>query len=541
MRRLYSILAALALLLPVAAHPALAQQVPQEITVNALQGEPNNIDPNRSSFNTEAAVIRQVFEPLLRLDQNLVPQPAAAASYDVSPDGTVYTFHLRPDGRWSDGQPVTASQFEFSWKRILDPNLGAEYASFFVDAGIAGAADYNRGKTATPDNVGVRALDDLTLEVTLEKAFGPFPDIAALWVGVPERPDIVNANPTGWAQDPSTFIGNGMFKMDEWVHQDHITFSQNPYYVAHGIWPKPTLARITFLMGTSDAVDYAAYLNGERDWALVPDPNVQSVFNDPDLSQQMRTYNELTEFWLNMNNKMAPLDNPLVRRAFSKAIDRKALIRDIANGLGLPATGIIPPGMPGYVDGLGSEYDFDPASAQQLLAQAGFPNGQNFPKLKFNFATTAANQRRAEFLQAQLKQNLNVDIVLNAQEAKVEIQSFNNKQYELAYHGWGADYPDPQNWFYTLFGCTGGNNKVNYCNPQVDALVNRADVGSDLTDRLALYEQAQRIIVDDMPLVPLLVRGRMIVVKPYVQGFTTTAQDDFPGDFFLDQISIAAH
>src|SRR5579884_2384233 len=194
MRRLVTLVAAIVLLVPGGAYPALAQQPPQVLTVNFLQGEPDNIDPNRSSYDTEATVIRQVFEPLLRFDQNLQPQPAAASSYDVSPDGKTYTFHLRPDGRWSDGQPVTAQQFEFSWKRILDPSLGAEYASFFVDAGIVGADDYNSGKVANADNVGVHALDDLTLEIDLNQPFGPLPDLAALWVAAPERPDIVNAN-----------------------------------------------------------------------------------------------------------------------------------------------------------------------------------------------------------------------------------------------------------------------------------------------------------------------------------------------------------
>jgi oligopeptide transport system substrate-binding protein len=546
MRRLPYIVAVLALLVPAVSVPAHAQQQPQELTVNVLQGEPDNIDPNRSSFNTEAAVVRQVFEPLLRFDARLIPQPAAASSYEVSADGKTYTFHLRPDGRWSDGQPVTAAQFEFSWKRILDPALAAEYASFFTDAGIVGADDYNSGKVATPDNVGVRALDDLTLQIDLVRPFGPLPDLAALWVVVPERPDIVGAFPTSWAQDPSTYIGNGPFMMREWVHQDHITFVPNPQYVAHGPWPAPTLRTMTFLMGNNEAADFAAFLNGERDWALVPDANVQQVNNDPNLAQQARIYNELTEFWLDMNNSVPPLDNVLVRRSFSQAIDRKALIRDIANGVGLPAISLIPQGMPGYQEGLGSQWDFNPTSAQQLLAQAGYPNGQGFPKLKFNFASTQQNQRRAEFIQAQLKQNLNVTIELNSQEAKVEQASFKNKDYQLAYHGWGADYPDPQDWFSTLWGCKGGNNKTNYCNPRVDALVAQADSGTDLNERLALYAQAQQIIVDDMTLVPLLVRGRMVVIQPYIQGsdsgrLTITAQDDFPGDFFLDSVSIAPH
>lgn len=538
----YVLLSLALLLIPAFASPLHAQTQPQEITVN-LGGEPAHIDPNRSSFDIEAATIRQVFEPLLRFGPDLTPQPAAAESYDVAPDGRTYTFHLRPDGRWSDGQPVTASQFEYSWKRILDPSLGAEYASFYVDAGIVGAADYNSGKVATPDNVGVKALDDLTLQITLEQPFGPLPDLAALWVTVPERPDVVSANPDGWAGDPSTFIGNGPMMMTEWQHQDHITFKPNPYYVAHGMWPAPTVQTLTFLMVTDFTADYAAFLNGERDWTAqgVPDANVQQVLSDPDLSARSRLLNQLTTFWLDLNNTVPPLDNVLVRRAFSKAIDRTALIRDVLNGVGLTSTSIIPPGMPGYVDGLGKEWDFDPQAAQSLLSQAGYPNGQGFPKLTFNFATTSRNQRIAEFVQAQLKQNLNVDITLNSQEAKAEIQSFNAKNYQMAYHGWGADYPDPQDWFNTLFGCKGGNNKTNYCNAQVDQLIEQADKGTDLNGRAELYAQAQKTIVDDMTVVPLLYRGRLLVVQPYVQNMITTPQDEFPGDWFLDFVSIAPH
>jgi oligopeptide transport system substrate-binding protein len=546
MRRLFYLVAALALLVPAAVQPAMAQQQPQDLTINALQGEPDNIDPNRSSFATEAAVIRQVFQPLLRFDSRLTPQPAAASSYDVSPDGTVYTFHLRPDGRWSDGQPVTAQQFEYSWKRILDPKLAAEYASFFVDASIVGADDWNSGKVPNADNVGVHALDDLTLEIRLSHPFGPLPDLAALWVVSPLRSDIVDANPTGWTQDASTYIGNGPFMMTEWVHQDHISFVPNPQYVANGPWPVPTLQRVTFLMVTSGEADYAAYVNGERDWTLVPDSVVPVVRQDSELNAQARQYNELTSFWVHLNNAKQPLTDVRVRRALAKAVDRTALIRDIASGVGLPLTSILPPGMPGAQEGLGQELDFDPSGAQALLAEAGFPGGNGFPTLTYSFATTSANQRRAEFLQAQWKQNLNINVQLNSMESKAYQAAFKDKNYELAFGGWGADYPDPQDWFNTLFGCKGGNNKYNYCNPTFDSLVAQADSGTDLSERVGQYNQAQTILIQDAPVAPLFVRGRMVIIKPYVQmtdgsPLNITGQDDYPGDYFLDMVQIAPH
>src|SRR5262249_3381125 len=152
----------------------------QEITINALQGEPDNLDPNRSSFATEAAVIRQVFETLLVFDKDLKPVPGAAAGFDVSQDGKTYTFHLKPDARWSDGKPVTAKDWVYSFKRILDPATAAEYASFFSDAGIVGAADYAAGK-GNADALGIRAKDDQTLEIQLEKPSGYFTNLVALW------------------------------------------------------------------------------------------------------------------------------------------------------------------------------------------------------------------------------------------------------------------------------------------------------------------------------------------------------------------------
>jgi oligopeptide transport system substrate-binding protein len=508
---------------------------PQEITVNALQGEPDNLDPNRSVFATEAAVIRQVFEPLLVFDKDLKPVAGAASSYDVSPDGKTYTFHLRAGGKWSDGQPVTAKDFVYSFKRLLDPATASDYASFFTDAGVVGAADFNAGK-GTADAVGVKATDDNTLVIQLEAPSGYFPNLVALWVVAPVRQDIVEKNP-GWAQDPSTYIGNGAFKMSEWVHQDHITLVPNPNYAG----TKPALQKVTLLMVASAEADYAAYRNNERDWTLVPDADVKAVRADPQLSKEAVEYTELTTFWLVMNDTTKPLDNPLVRKAFAKAIDRDAMIRDVAAGIGQPATSMIPPGMPGYQADLGKDLNFDAAAAKDLLKQAGFADPTQFPELHFRFATTTANQSRAEFIQGQLKQNLGINIVLDSMETKAYQAAYKNKDFDLAWTGWGADYPDPQNFMTGLFACGASNNKYNYCNPQFDAAAAKGDSGTDLTVRLQAYAQAQQILVTDTPVAPLLYRGRMVLVKPWVQNLVITPKDDYPGLSFLTNISTAQH
>ncbi|GAC1314356.1 MAG: ABC transporter substrate-binding protein [Chloroflexota bacterium] len=532
-RRVLSFIAAFALVLPAAAQPVAAQSSAQELVANVLQGEPDTIDPNRASYGVEFSPIHQAFETLVKLDANLNVIPGAADRWELSPDGRTYTFYLRPDGRWSDGQPVRAQDFEFSYKRILDPNIAAEYASFLVDAGILGADDYNAGKVTDPNTVGIRAIDDLTLQIDLAAPFAPLPGVLTLTSLAPIRQDIVQANPSAWTQDPSTYIGNGPFMLSEWVHQDHMTFVPNPYY--HG--PGPFLQKLTFLMQTDQTAAYAAYVNGESDIVYVPDPQVAAVYADPTLSQQARQITELTTFWLQFNNAKAPLTNPLVRKAFARAIDRDALIRDIASGVGAPAVSIIPPGMPGYQADLGSDLSFNPQAAHELLGAAGYPDPSAFPNLTFTFATTSGNQRRAEFIQAQLQQNLGVSINLNSMESKAYQAAIKAKSYDMSYSGWGADYPDPQDWFNTLFGCKGGNNKTSYCNPDFDQLVARADTSSDMAQRLNLYGQAQMLLINDAPVAPLHIRGRLYLAKPYVQNFTPTAQDyAYAGDMFYDQI-----
>jgi oligopeptide transport system substrate-binding protein len=549
-RRFSNLLVALAaLIMPSAAQPVVGQQVPQEVRVNFLtQGEPASLDPTRASFTfaSEGSVVRQVFEPLLRFDDTLTPRPAAAESYDVSLDGRVYTFHLRQDGRWSDGQPVTAGQFEYSWKRLLDPSLKTDYAGFFVSAGIVGAADYTSGRAPTADNVGVRALDDSTLQVRLSQPFGALPDLAALWVASPLRPDIVAADPEGWTQDPSTYIGNGAFSLIEWAHQDHIALAQNPNYDAHLGWPKPTLTRVTVLMGISGVSDLAALKQDARDWALVPDSEVNTVLEDSTLASQTRQYNELTNYWVHVNNARGPLSNVNVRRALAKSLDRSALSRDIAVGVNMPTTSIIPRGMPGFQEDLGRDLGFDPDGARALLAQAGFPGGQGLSSLTFSFPSTPVFQRRATSLQTQWKQTLGIDMQLIAMDVQSYQQAFADKNYDLAFGGWGADYPDPQDWFGSLFSCNGSYNKYNYCNHTLDQLVARADTATNLTDRLAQYGLVQTILLQDAPVVPLFTRARLVVVKPWVQAIDggplpVTPLDEYPGSLFLDKVQISPH
>ncbi|MBV9582009.1 MAG: peptide ABC transporter substrate-binding protein [Chloroflexi bacterium] len=535
---------------PFAASAQQQPPVPQTVTLNFLtNGEPTSLDPSHASSAAAAdgAVVRQVFEPLLRFDEHLVPQPAAASSYEVSLDGTLVTFHLRPDGRWSDGQPVTAADFEYAWKRLLDPSLDSEYAPLFVDAGIVGADDYNAGKVATADHVGINALDDLTLQVRLNQPFGALPDLAALWVAAPLRPDIVDANPDSWATDPATYIGNGPFKVTDWVHQDHLTLVPNPQYTAHLGWPTPTITRATILMHSNPETDFNAYTSGSApDWVDVPDADVNQVLNEEALATQSQRSNALTTFWVQINTAHPPLDDARVRRALSRAVDRTALVHDLTAGLGLPTTSVVPPGMPGFQDGLGQDLAFDASAARGLLSQAGFGADQPLPTLQFLYPESPANARRALFLQAQWTVNLGIDVELNPLDADAYQQAIDAGNYDLAFGGWTADYPDPQDWFGLVFGCNGAFNTFAYCDTSVDELVARADMSANSAQRLQLYAQAQTQLLQDVPVLPLFVRGRLALVKPWIQSTSggpliLTAMDEYSGSLFLDKVQVLPH
>jgi oligopeptide transport system substrate-binding protein len=530
------------------APPAVAQSaLGQEVTLNMFgQGEPDTLDPNRDNATGASSVIRQVFEPLLRFDDKLVPRPAAAESYTVSSDGTVYTFNLRHDGRWSDGQQVKAQQFEFSWKRILDPQLSALYAPLFVAAGIVGAEDYNSGKVASAVRVGIRALDDFTLEIDLNRPFGALPDLAALWVVPPLRPEIVNADPDNWADDPSTFIGNGPFMVADWVHQDHLSLVPNPRYAAHLNWTTPALTRATITMQTSTDADLVAFQNDERDWMPVADADVNRVLNDPWLSGLSRQYTDLTTYWLEFNTARPPLNDVNVRRALARSIDRSALIHDLATDIGVPVTSILPPGMPGFDNDLGRDLGFDPAAAKASLAEAGFANGQGWPDVSYSFAASASGLRRAEFLHAQWLANLGIDVRLAGTDSQTFQQAFDATDYDLAFGGWAGDYPDAQDWLATLFSCQGANNKFSFCNPTLDQMLARADGAFGSDDRLARYRQAQMLLLQAVAIAPLYARGHLALVKPWIQStdgspLSISALDDFPGSFFLDRVQILPH
>jgi len=518
-------------------------QAPMKFTVN-LAGEPAQIDPNRASWAAERTVIMQVFDGLLGFNQDLTLKAVVAeaiptvANGGISADGKTYTFKIKSAATWSDNTKVTAQQFEYSIKRMLSPELACEYASFYFI--IKGGEAYYSATTATAAEktalkaaVGVKAVDAATLQITLEAGLPTFLQLMALWPVYPVREDKITAFGDKWT-DPPNYVGNGAFLLKEWVHQDHMTFVPNPNY-----WgTKPKLTEITYKMITDVNAAFAAYKNNELDITAPPGGTEKTVLADPILSKEVVRYAELVTFAMQFNVTMAPFNNVKVRQAFSCAIDRSIYIDKVRNGVGKVALSWIPPGMPGFNEAA-NPYGFNVTKAKQLLAEAGYPNAAGLPTVKFQYSNTGSNPQLAEFLQEQLRVNLGVTLVLEPMESKAFSQMVNEEKHTWAFFGWGADYPDPDNWLPEIFGTGAGVNHTLYSSAAFDAKSKAAKAELDNTKRLALWDEAHKIALGDVPMVTLFHRERFVLVKPWVKGLKTTGMDgSIAGDSFFGEVFI---
>jgi oligopeptide transport system substrate-binding protein len=521
------------------------QPAATQVSNQNLAGEPNTIDPNLSSWASSRSVLSQVFDGLLGFDKNLALIAVVAkeiptvANNGISADGKTYTFNLKTNVTWSDGTKVKAQDFEYSIRRLFDPDNPADYASmYYVIAGAEaynGAADKDAATKATlKAAVGVTSVNDTTLKITLVNPQPTFLQLAALWPIYPIREDIVTAKGAQWIE-AGNYIGNGPFTMTEWVHQDHMTFEIDPNY-----WGtrKSKLSKVTYKMITDANAALAAYKNQELDMSGVPVGTEKATMADSTLSPQIVRNADLTTFAFEFNTKKAPLDNITVRQGLSCAVDRASFIDKVRGGVGKVALSWVPPGMPGYDENLGKEWDFNVTKAKSLLSQAGYPDPSKL-SLKFTYADTASNGTIAQFLQGQMSTNLGINLTLEPMEASAFQAYVNAENHQWAWFGWGADYPDPENFLQTVFSTGGGNNHTAYSNPQFDALAVAAASELDNTKRLKDWADAAAIIANDCPFVTMFYRERFLLVQPYFKGLTPTGMDgQIMGDQFWTNCTI---
>jgi ABC-type oligopeptide transport system substrate-binding subunit len=509
--------------------------------------EPNSYDPGQQTYTYEAAVGRNVFEPLLTPKSDLSDvQPAAAQSYDVSSDGLTYTFHLRTNAKWSDGQPVTGADFVYGWQRLLNPALAAGYVDPFFDQTVAGAANYGSvdpTNTAAVDSflqgLGLSAPDDHTFVVKLQHPAAYFKWVATLWVSAPIRKDVVEKAAGGsfpstdatkaemWAQSASTVIGNGPYKISEIVSKDHVTLVPNSNY-----WNgNPKLQSITLSFIADGNTAFSQYQTGALDQINVPIADVTVVKNDPVLSKQAHLLPELTVFWMTFNTKKAPLDNPDVRMAFAKSIDRDKLVNDVEHGTDKAIESFFPRGMNGYDDSDKSQ-SFDPTAAKALLQKDGVTADQ-LNGLKLLTRNTTGNKTLNQFIVDQWNTNLGLNIQLDVIDSKTVTRNIRKGDFDIyGPDGWGADYPDQQDWadIFVSGSCHGLNWGCPTL-PGYDDLVNKADTETNQSQRNADYAKAQKTLIDQAAVAFIFQQYEYDVWKPYVHLVQSPFDDEYlPGD-----------
>jgi oligopeptide transport system substrate-binding protein len=525
----------------------------QELRLNIV-AEPETIDPNLAYESVSIGIVRQLYSGLLGFDKDLNLAPALASEIPsqsnggISADGLTYTFKLREDAKWSDGRPITAADIEYSVKRLLDPETGSAYAPVYFD--IQGAAEYAMAmgdpENPTPvdeatlsqlrDAIGVEAVDEHTLRITLVQPRYTFVYLAAIWSMYPLRQDIVEGMGDSWTE-PGKLVSSGPFVLSEWVHNDHMTLTPNPYWYGE----QPKIQKLVLKMIGDPNAAYAAYLNGELDVVAVPSSNIKAAEGDANLSQQLVRSVDMGTNAYEFNVQVAPFDDPKVRQAFAMAIDREAFVNKVDFGVGEVAYSLIPPGTAGYDPNLGQELAYDPQKAKELLSEAGYGDG-GLPDVTIQFADVAGNRLSAEFAQGQLEENLGVNVKLEPLEPRAFAATIMQGQFMIVPIGWGADYPDPDSWLPQNFGTEGGNNLAGYSNAEFDALVQQAVAEPDPEKRLALWSQAQQLLVDDAAAIFVSYRERVRLVKPYVKNLILTGMDaGLDGELFLTETYIVEH
>lgn len=503
-----------------------AAKVEQKMSYN-LGTDPKTIDPQLNTAVDGANVAQNAFEGLFVVDQNNKPVEAAAESVKVSSDGLVYTFSLRKNGKWSDGKPVTAKDFAYSWKRGLTAETGMEYSYLLYY--IKNGENFFNGKAKVED-LGIKVVDDYTLEVTLETATPYFLSLTTLPAYAPLREDIVATNPE-WTTKPETYVGNGPFKMKELNPKENFVFVKNDNY-----WDASAvkLNELTFKVIDDNKTSLSAFKNGEID--IIDSPpisEIASLLGDG----TAKVYPMLgTYFYVfNVSDTLKKIDptaykfiqDSRVRRALTISIDRQMLVEKVTKGGQAPATGFVPKGIVG-TDGKEFAVNkyIEPTAqieqAKKLLADAGYPDPSKLPKLTLTYNTSDSHGKVAQAIQDMWKTNLGLNIELKNEEWAVFQATRSSKNYEIARHGWIADYNDPIN-FLDLWVTNGGNNATGYSSGEYDRNIKAAIAENNPENRTKLLHQAEDTLMKDMPIVPLYFYTSIVAANPKVKGWYRTS------------------
>ncbi len=506
--------------------PLTAAAEPERALHRPMVAEPESLDPEKFSGQPEAIVAEDLFEGLLTRSPTGDPIPGVALSWETSSDGRAWTFHLRPDEAWSNGDRLTAEDFVYSFRRQVDPKTASPYAAALLP--LAGADAIIAGKVPPP-TLGVEAVDPATLRITLAE---PTPWLLALlthhsFYPVPRK--AIEAAGDQWTR-PGNMLSNGAYMMSAWVPHGEITLVRNPHF--HNA-ASVKFATVQHILTDDLNAGLRRYEAGELDMATVPGrefDRVKATYPD-----QLRVTPVLATGYLAINSGREELKDVRVRRALSMVLDRDTLMQRVLKGAQIPALGLIPPGgIPGYEppqpDWATLPLPVRIEAAKKLLAEA---RGPDAPPLQLMLRTTKTDQTvlLCSAVVQMWKSSLGIDATLDTSEWSVLEQDIHHKNFQLAIYGWIGDYIDP--WTYlSLFRADSGQiNPSGYLNPKYEALLDRSRLEPDTERRFAMLEEAEAMLMADQPIIPLDFQVTQSLVSPHLAGFAPNPLNLHPSQY----------
>jgi oligopeptide transport system substrate-binding protein len=478
--------------------------------------EPSSLDPHVAYSAMDARILAALFEGLTVLDeQTALPAPGVAETWDVSPDGLVYTFHLRPDAKWSNGDPVTAHDFAFAFRRILHPKLAARNADMFWP--IRQAKAFNTGRLADASSVGVEALDAVTLRLTLESPTPWLPALAAhlSWLPVHratiEQFGALDDRATPWAQ-PGRLVGNGAFRLTGWRRDVSVVVQKNPHY-----WDaaRNRLERVEFFPIRDSKVEENQFRAGQiHATFLIPFDRIAHYrTEDPGALHEDPNF---ASGYVSFNVTRPPFDQVKVRRALALAVDREGISRAVYHGSFPSAGHLIPPNCGGYTARARVPTDF--AAARRLLAEAGFAAGRGIPTFEILVPDLGSLTGVPEVIQETWRRELGIETTIAKMEAAVAWQNEQALNYSVNVGFWVADFADPMT-FFEVFRADGGSNQTGWKNPTYDRLLDDARRALDQARRFEILQQAETLLLQEAPIAPFVFRGQTFLLHSAVKGW----------------------
>ena len=495
--------------------------------------EPATLDPNMNEAVDGMIYITHLYEGLYRpnTDGSFSLGQAKEVTITDNPDGTAHVVAvLRDDIYWSDGEAVTAQDFVYSWKRLCDPALGSSYG-YIGQEFFANGVEVAEG-TITPDELSVVAVDDKTLEFDIVSNVPYTKDLLAFPSLMPLRQDIVEKNPEGWSVEPETQVANGRYILSEFAHESQIVLTKNPEY-----WEADTtlLDTLNCMLSDDDNAILAAFKSGDLQLAdSFPSDELAALRETPEYTQ----FGQIGLYYLEIQQIDGGLDvlkDVNVRKALSLAIDREFVNQTVWADSRIPAYSLVPYGVPDATPGsdfrktagetvggdMSTDYAANVAKAKELLAAAGYPDGAGFPKLEFSINENTGHQAVAEAIMQMWKENLGIDVEIATMDWATFQQYRKTSDCQIARQGWVGDYTDPAT-FFDLFVSTAGTNDGHYNNPEYDALVIGARTEQDPVKRMEMYHQAEAIIMNDMPIIPIVFYADDVLSQTNFTGFGVT-------------------